>query len=161
MKKILSYKIRIYSNNKAIREDIMSCYICDQKMFSYLASVIFELGKGDITRADAVNMGRVLYRENCRSYLNEYPNDKNSVNMDFPIVDENDVVSVELYYDEIFSAIECLEYQSCEHPEWKKSFSKKILDSILNSAREYPKRGYASWGVPDSFIPSGCCVVDI
>jgi hypothetical protein len=161
MKKILSHKILIYPNNKAIREDIMSCYICDPNMFSYVASVIFDMANGKITRNDAVNIGRVLYRENCMSFLYRYPSAKDDVNPDFPIVNENDIVSVALYSDEIMDAIKCLEYQSCEHPDWEKSFSKKILDSILNSAREYPKRGYASWGVPDSFIPKGCCVVDI
>lgn len=131
----------------------MSCYVCDQKMFSYIASVIFEMADGEMTRYDAVNIGRVLYRENCRSVLYRYPSDKDEVNPDFPIVDENDVVSVSLYSDEIKKAVDCLEYQSCEHPDWEKSFAKRILDSVLTAIDDLPKSGYATWGVPETFVP--------
>jgi hypothetical protein len=161
MKKILSYKIRIYSNNKAIREGIMSCYICDPNMFSYVASVIFDMANGKITRNDAVNIGRVLYRENCMSFIYRYPSAKDEVNPDFPIVNENDIVSVDLYSDEIMDAIKCLEYQSCEHPDWEKSFSKKVLDSIRKAIIGLPKSGYATWGVPETFVSYNENSIDI
>lgn len=51
---------------------------------------------------------------------------------------------------EVLKAASCLEYQSCEHPEFRDSFAFLILERIRSAAvSELPGYDAASWGWPE------------
>lgn len=49
---------------------------------------------------------------------------------------------------DIIKLCHCLEYQSCEHPGWPKSFAKDFLDRVVGAAlHELPGYENAPWGL--------------
>lgn len=130
----------------------MSCYVCEKDVFSYLASVIFACLKDRMSRSDAVMVGRALYRQNCLSYMERY-RDENVQCLDIPIISESDIVSVDLYKDEVLEAIRHLKHQLCETSDWENTLSKKVLDMLkeLISKSTLKDSGRPVWGVPESF----------
>lgn len=49
---------------------------------------------------------------------------------------------------EIIKAVQCLEYQSCEFPEWRESEAARILEAILHGAlRKLPGMSDAQWAI--------------
>ena len=49
---------------------------------------------------------------------------------------------------DIIKACNCLEYQSCEHPGWNRSWAKRFLDHVIdNSIPRLPDYDAAPWGI--------------
>jgi hypothetical protein len=50
----------------------------------------------------------------------------------------------------VIKAADCLDYQSCEHPEWDKSEAKQLLDAIRAAAiSKLPGYEEAEWAIDD------------
>jgi hypothetical protein len=97
-------------------------------------------------------LGQILVSENIESIRYRYPGDKPG---EYP-------GPVDAYYEqpyryedpkrvltpgEVFSAIDCLDYQSCEHPGWETSEAHRILDALRHSAcRRVEGYESAPWG---------------
>ena len=51
---------------------------------------------------------------------------------------------------QVFMAIDCYEYQSCEHEEWDESKARRFCDDLRKAwARELPGYDAAAWRIPD------------
>lgn len=98
----------------------------------------------DYTTADAV--GAILWRENDRSVCARYKGDENSAQADgyrFKMQTPPKAV-------EVLKAINCLEYQSCEHDGWKNSTAKALLERIFSEwVARLPGYDSAAWSVND------------
>jgi len=98
----------------------------------------------DFTKETANEIGQHLLNENFRSVNHRYRNEygkPHKYNFKFKLTPAHSPVA-------ILKAINCLEYQSCEHDEWETSEAYKILDGIKSYAI-YALPGYeaANWGV--------------
>jgi|SRR6185369_4309213 len=105
--------------------------------------------------AAETKLGRMLLEENERSIRYRYPQTTGPSDMPGPV----DYDGAERYFYakrfepiaaiEIVKLCDCLEYQSCEHPEWKDSEACRILALIRESAvMEIPGYDKAPWGLP-------------
>lgn len=89
----------------------------------------------------------MLYAENVRSVNHRYPNHPPDEPLGFSwfrdILPAPDLTAVQA-----IKAAHCLEYQSCEHPEWHDSLARKVLRSICDTATgEIPGYDAAPWGI--------------
>lgn len=158
----------------------MSAYICDKNHFLYLVAAALsprlvgrygpfswfhdgqrhQLPTGAPERAAEV--ANMLHLENVRSVSHRYPGDKSSATLPGPIHPEAITAADFLGCFEtpdlaqLAKAIHCLEYQSCEHPEWKDSEAWAFLDA-LSGAILHALPGYedAEWGNPEHFRQAG------
>lgn len=49
---------------------------------------------------------------------------------------------------EVIKAAQCIDYQSCEHPEWSTSKAKRFIDAVVSSAiSDLPGYGDAKWSI--------------
>lgn len=117
---------------------------------------------GDVTHRiiDAGEMETVaafaseLWQENVRSVNYRYPNDPAPVEL-FTITphDIDDMLHAwEFDPVQVLKAIDCLEYQSCEHPEWETSSACSFLNRLRRESIA-ALRGYsdAAWGAPETY----------
>lgn len=100
--------------------------------------------------AHPTQLGRMLWVENTKSVAYRY-----SDHPDFP--EFSDVAEAETYgfnaYSarsltavEVLKAINCLEYQSCEHPGWQTSTARVFLDEMRSEAINHlPGYDAAPW----------------
>jgi len=106
----------------------------------------------DYLSADAV--GRMLWRENVRSVAARYPNDA--------VVWANAMREADAYtfpgttvvrapgLAAALKAIDCLEYQSCEHRGWKTSEAKRFCEALrARLVALLPGYREAAWGIHD------------
>ena len=98
--------------------------------------------------------GQMLWDENIRSVRYWYddpdtlpgPIDETFVYIHVPVAASEDPVQT-------LKAIHCLEYQSCEHPEWKDSEAYAALQALAHRAiRALPGYDDAGWDAPS--LPS-------
>lgn len=98
----------------------------------------------EMTEADAREVFNALATENARSVAYRYNEPAEAVtawqNTSFPVRTLTPV--------ECLKSIACLDYQSCEHPEWEQSEAKKFLTSLTWTAI-VQLDGYsaAPWGI--------------
>lgn len=103
---------------------------------------------------DAVTMQNALVDENYRSIYARY-GDKTPSPM---IIKTADMNTVPKYSDvAIYKACQCLEYQSCEHDDYRNTFGYRILSTIQNYAADeiiskMPEYDKAAWEI-HSFEP--------
>lgn len=88
----------------------------------------------------------LLYAENVRSVNHRYPNHPPEEPVSF---DPGEVTRAPLLSPvQCIKACDCLEYQSCEHPEWQDSVARKVLRNIRAEAiRRLPGYDEAPWGI--------------
>jgi hypothetical protein len=114
---------------------------------------------GDVTHhiIDAGEMETVaefaseLWQENVRSVNYRYQNDQ--ADLTTYVIDPYKVDDLLHAWDfdplEVLKAIDCLEYQSCEHPEWEASkawsFLNRLRRACISSLHGYSE---ATWGAP-------------
>jgi hypothetical protein len=56
---------------------------------------------------------------------------------------------------EVLKAIRCLDYQSCEHPEWASSEAKSYLDALtMACVVKLPGMDDAPWGIDITKVPA-------
>ena len=105
-----------------------------------------ESGDGD----RALEVGDMLLSENQRS-----------VNHRYKATDDQDRL-YQVQYDafvwasfepvDVFKAIDCLAYQSCEHPDWESSEAFAFLSALRKRyCRRLPGYSDAAWGAPDTY----------
>jgi hypothetical protein len=146
----------------------MSAFILGKDHIDYLVTAAIDLGTGrgeglywsqdgrqatrvDITNADA--FGAMLIRENVASIRYRYPNWTDLPDPDdyhwerFRLVGYAFKSSVE-HLSQVFMAISCYEYQTCEHPEWEESYAKLICDRMRRAyIARLPGYDEAQWEV--------------
>jgi hypothetical protein len=119
-------------------------------------------------RADAATeFGRMLWTENLKSVAARYPNDKSGERPGTFGLSDKEIRGYEFTAYEIppltpvemAKAIDCLEYQSCEHDGWKRSVACRTLEKLLAACVErmpgytldnyFTAPGYdaAPWGI--------------
>jgi hypothetical protein len=157
----------------------MSAYICDKNHIIYLVSAAMSrrlgshhgtfswhwgqnrtnMQRGELRCSDyaaAADIANTLWRENIRSVSYRYPGDKTSATLPGPITNDW-IITVDDFHTfveidpvQVFKSIHCLEYQSCEHPEWEESEACAFLRSLAKSAA-CSLVGYdaAAWGAPE------------
>lgn len=95
-------------------------------------------------------LGDILWTENERSIEARYPSDHaEMLTADYCLGYRYQPWSrIGLTHAEAFKAIDCLEYQSCEHDDWRDSEAKRFLD-VLRGALigTLPGYGAAKWEV--------------
>ena len=109
-----------------------------------------ETGVRDITAQTADEIGRILLLENERSVAYRYPGTN-----DLPgTIGEEANAYAFTYFAGPMSALQaikaarCLDYQSCEHPEWEASLAKRIVDAIIVTAvADLPGYDNAAWEI--------------
>ena len=94
------------------------------------------------------NAATMLYAENVTSvnhrYADQTPDEP--VAFTYREIDR----APDLSPVECIKAVDCLEYQSCEHPGWKESRARKLLDAIRGAAiSKLPGYKAAPWGIDD------------
>jgi len=98
-----------------------------------------------------VLVARILYDENVKSVAHRYPNDA-------PDELPGSTGTVPLFRSTnphraypaitILKALDCLEYQSCEHPGWEDSLARFIVDQLRKAAiHNLPGYNDAPWGI--------------
>lgn len=109
----------------------------------------------DARSADKV--GRMLWQENLNSIHYRYPDTVEGGNHPGPM--DFSPTEVEAYtYSHfgarrwspvaVLKAIDCYEYQSCEHPEWETSEAKRFCDALrLHLIHRLPGYEDAPWGI--------------
>jgi len=95
-----------------------------------------ELKAGDYDEAQRV--GQMLWDENVQSVRSRYPDCKFNGDLPGPIGEdyiygEHRAIFGDLEPVAIFKAINCLDYQSCEHDGWKDSEAFAYLDSLRHA----------------------------
>lgn len=107
----------------------------------------------------ADELGFILWAENVASVRYRYPNDAPGEEPGTYVDDEPEWHSTYKYrragkrltIAEAFSAITCLDYQSCEHPEWRESEAFRILQSVKDClATVLPGYSAAPWEITEA-----------
>lgn len=100
-------------------------------------------------------LGRLLWAENFRSVGYRYSSDgglPGPVPMPDPAKYEHVRSSLVIDPIQVFAAIACYEYQSCENEDWPDSEAKVICDALKDEAiRSLPGNDATVWGVPDEW----------
>lgn len=93
---------------------------------------------------NANEVGQMLWDENYASVNYRYKSG------DAPERFKHMVVKHRLTFAEAFKAINCYEYQSCEHPGWENSNAKAFCDALTaRLIRAMPGYDDAPWGIND------------
>lgn len=116
----------------------MSAFICNNYHISVLAHTACERklsyrhnNKEKICQ-DPSLIGLLLYKENVRSFNYRYK--ESNPTSDF--VFDNKAFKHEYIPAQLIAAIYCLDYQSCERPDWGKSEANAILIHLLAALTE-------------------------
>jgi hypothetical protein len=101
--------------------------------------------------AGAAAFAAELWQENVKSVNHRYPNDPAPIDL-FTIAPQkiDDMLhGWDFEPVQVLKAISCLNYQSCEHPEWETSNAHAFLERLKNAAIA-SLVGYseAAWGSP-------------
>ena len=152
----------------------MSAYVVDLNHINYLINAALEVGEGyqtfsfyhkdtsgilqhyELTTDSASEYGQMLLDENIRSVSHRYGNDDGIPEQLPGPIDQTEVYIYNWnHYDgyrpvQVFKAIRCLNYQSCEHNSWEDSQAFAFLDA-LTIATISRIQGYdsAEWGSPE------------
>jgi hypothetical protein len=117
------------------------------------------------THAGEDEVGTMLLRENVRSVLYRYsdctlddlpgwipPHNGEPGSRDHTLVvykHADHGFAHTLSVGEIAKLIACYEYQSCEHPEWRRSEASRFCESLLRAAAHKEYAGPWDWGADD------------
>ncbi len=123
----------------------MSAFIVTKE---HVVTVAYYYHKNDrnLSMDDVLNTAKVLYKENIKSVNYRY-NEKTRL----PKLDDVEPKTNFGVYD-VIKLIHCLDYQSCEHPDYYKSPAKKILDTLLlnmfeNTLKDNANYDRAKWTI--------------
>jgi len=152
----------------------MSAYLCKRNHFVYLVAAAMSpnIGcftvrwhwgadyaqRGELRVADfetAADVANMLIRENLASVSFRYAGDKTSDTL--PSAGDCSAVTAADFHDfhefqavQVLKAINCLDYQSCEHPGWRTSEARAFLDALQSAAIDaLPGYDAAEWGAPE------------
>lgn len=129
----------------------MSAFICSDKHISAIVrwasrhNVIAHYGnptRSLVFGAAEREAVELLYAENLKSVNYRYK-EETAPEAAVYLADAPDLSAVE-----VIKACRCLEYQSCEHPEWEASTAKRLLAVIINAAiTKLPGYDAAGWSI--------------
>lgn len=142
----------------------MSAFLVSKKHIDFLVSAAYlwgrtnlrqylprELAEKDLTASD---VGRLLWRENLLSVAHRY--DGVAGFEETPGAIEKSIATYRHAIDlnapsqalKVIKAIQCLEYQSCEHDGWEPSAAHHFCRALLSEAiRNLPGYDAAPWGI--------------
>ena len=102
----------------------------------------------DVYMMSNTELGRELLRENLASVAHRYGADLTPDELGTPEAYEYRPTKLALSPVQILKAVQCLEYQSCEHTGWSESLSCDILERLKSEAtRRLPGMSEALWAV--------------
>ena len=129
----------------------MSAWVVSVEHINELVNAAYHVhwphGSGDMD--DWIELGQMLVDENYRSVNYRYRLDVRPHRFELKLISRPSWQVVrQQELGRLFKLIDCLEYQSCEHPEWRDSKAYKALDD-LRRALCTNVDGYdaAPWGV--------------
>ena len=140
----------------------MSAFVVDREHVIYLASVAamwdltwwdgehHEVRSGDF--AGAAKLATTLWRENNRSVNYRYRAELGFSTLPELQLAESDIrVLLRIDPVQVLKALDCLEYQSCETPDWRETEAHGIIQSLRSSAIRR-LRGFdaAAWEINDN-----------
>lgn len=114
-----------------------------------------ELRPGDCDRASG--LGALLWRENLASvsyrYRGEQEESLPGPGNDGPRNGYTHALSINTIKPiDVLKALDCYEYQSCEHPEWNDSEAKAVCTALRHAAiSNLPGYDAAPWGAPEGW----------
>jgi len=128
--------------------------------FTYAPNAPEECERITVVCTDTNETGRMLLGENITSVSFRYPNDTLD---ELPGQQRNTTVDAYRYHDPgvfspvvILKAIDCYEYQSCEHPGWRYSQAYAFCDALRSRLiGELPGYDEAPWGIDGYETPLG------
>lgn len=137
----------------------MSAFICNDYHISVLA--YYAVTRNSIVLTSDYNaheIGEILHAENVKSANHKY---NESIKPHFRL-DTRALANAWQYSGKgtvkIIKAVHCLDYQSCEHPQWESSIAFDILERIKSHAtHNLPGYDQAEWEIippDDSVLPS-------
>lgn len=131
----------------------MSAWIVDRAHIDVLVQALCE---GEyVTDRDPDEVGRVLWRENLASVAYRYPRDVDGDRpgpLDFRDSDVDTYTyrrpSRRIEPSAVLSAVNCYDYQSCEHPGWETSRARAWVTALADALEAHPGVGEPSgpWG---------------
>lgn len=130
----------------------MSAFVVSEKHIDYLVSAAYLWTRTQgINGYERDNAARMLEAENRRSVAYRYPSaaESNPVAIADALNARPPVrLTLNVNPVQVLKAIACLEYQSCEHPEWETSTARAWLESLRNQAiANLPGYETAAWEI--------------
>lgn len=140
----------------------MSAYIVSKRHIDFLvhAAICYgrpgrlRYGEMPVEYVTADRVGRDLWRENCISVAYRYPDcapDDLPGPVPTPDPEEYEYADPRLGFPKpvaVLAALDCLEYQSCEHPGWRESAAHEFCRSLrLAAIRHLPGYDDAEWEI--------------
>ena len=108
----------------------------------------------DLYYMSETELGRELLRENLASVAHRYGEDLSPDELGSPEAYEYRATKLALSPVQILKAAQCLEYQSCEHPDWADSLACNILARLTSEAtRRLPGMDSALWAISRQSLP--------
>lgn len=128
----------------------MSAFICCDEHISAIVGWYVTKGQEvnyenrQKTREQMQELGQILLDENIRSVNHRY--NENEPTEAFTLLDT--FVSYPLSPIDIIKACNCLDYQSCETPDYEQTLAHKLLGEIISAAcRALPGYELAAWEI--------------
>ena len=138
----------------------MSAFVVDNKHIDYLITAALRFSGGHMTylhsrnpvdwtylgHENASEIGVMLLAENVRSLNHRY-------GVSEPVPDYTYLCRPDHFYPEfgaanVLKAIECLDYQSCESPDWEQTTAYRFLEALKQTAIEQiPGYEEADWEI--------------
>ena len=105
----------------------MSCWVLSENHINTICSFVFYYHYFQkYTEKEIADIGKILSDENLKSYKYRYPNcweeDLKDFNYQFKLVNIENISLIQF-----IKFLNCLEYQSCEHRSYEKSFAYLLL----------------------------------
>ena len=151
----------------------MSAYIVDKDHISFLVNAAFKAAANDhslsfswyhngerheLTSGNCDEVGQMLLDECVTSVSFRYSDagitqlpGPNSAYWLIPFRHDVHVTqrADENWVAQVFKSIDCYEYESCEHPEWRSSSALVFIETLRKQAcRMLPSYNKAEWGAP-------------
>ena len=132
----------------------MSAYIVEESHIRFLVQSALTLshngmrfGSRRVTDETADAVGQMLWDENAKSVNARYPRDSQTVGTYTHHYCNLPVRSVE-----VLKALDCYEYQSCEHDGWESSDAHAFCKALRATATAFlPGYNDAPWGAPQGW----------
>lgn len=128
----------------------MSAFLCTPKHIALIATWAADRG----LVVDRAATARLLAEENIRSVAYRYPHRAENLVEQWLDMPEDEFFTkcmetrVEGYAPaQVNNLAESLDYQSCEHPGWKTSKAKRIVDLVIRDTAGHPRGMYAPWEI--------------
>ncbi len=106
----------------------MSAFICDRAHIAAIVEAYREHCKTGASDAELSEIGADLWAENWASVTYRYP--RVPAPAPQPVYGAHRKPKRHYWPVEVAKALRCLEWQSCEHPAWKKSEARRLLHEI-------------------------------